>query len=106
DGGKKDVQSAMTLLRTTCAAGGDGIGACGHLGMILVNGRAEDHDEGAKLLQKACDGGDGLACHRLGGFFAMGVKGFPHDDRRAAGLYERACTSGGHACDEAKRLRE
>lgn len=106
-GGPKDTTRAVTLLRATCAVGGEGITACGHLGMIYVNeGTPARHDEGTKLLERACDGGDALACHRLGGFFANGAKGFAHDDRRAVALLERACTLGGHACEQAKRLRD
>lgn len=63
------------------------------------------HD-GAALLHRACEGADALACHRLGGFYATGSKGFPRDDLRAVELLERACTEGGQACAEARALRE
>jgi uncharacterized protein len=128
-GGKKDIEGATALLKRTCAgtAGGlgaelrlsapsppvsasaaaDGAVACGHLGMIYINdGQAADREVGARLLDQACAQGDGLACDRLGGFYAVGAKGFAKDERRAADLLERACALGGYACDDAKRLRE
>jgi TPR repeat protein len=54
-----------------------------------------------------CQQGKALwSCDRLGGFFAMGAKGFVKDERRAADLLERACSLGGYACEDARRLRE
>jgi hypothetical protein len=106
-GGTKEPDQALVILEKGCADSEAGAGACSHLGMILVN-RAQggDHKRGASLLERACDRGDGLACDRLGGFFSLGTKGFPKDERHAADRFERACALAGRACDEARRLRE
>ena len=75
--------------------------------MIYLNdGKPAEHDAGVLLLERACSLRDGLACDRLGGFFAVGAKGFPKDEQRAVNLFELACSFGGFACDEARRLRE
>ena len=50
--------------------------------------------------------GDGLACDRLGGFYAVGAKGFTQDERLAADRFERACSLAGRACEQAQRIRE
>lgn len=106
-GGKKDLDAAVAILKGACEQGGEGTIACGHLGMIYLNdGKPDEHEAGARLLERACTQKDGLACDRLGGFYAVGAKGFPKDERRAANLFELSCSYGGFACDEARRLRE
>lgn len=106
-GGARDVDAAIALLKRACDGGSEGAGACGNLGMIYINGgKPAEHELGAGLLERACAQGDGLACDRIGGFYAMGAKGFARQERRAADLLERACALGGYACDEARRLRE
>jgi TPR repeat protein len=74
--------------------------------MLVHRGTEAARVEGGRLLARACSQGDGLSCDRLGGFLAVGGKGFTKDEPRAVELLERACSLGAHACDEAKRLRE
>ena len=106
-GGKKDMDAAVSVLKRACDGGGEGTVACGHLGMIYLNdSKLADHAAGSQLLARACSQGDGLACDRLGGFYTVGAKGFVKDERRAVDLLERACALGGFACDEARKLRE
>lgn len=107
-GGKQDKEAAEALLTKTCnARAEDGGRACGHLGVMLVHrGTEVSRAEGGRLLERACAQGDGLSCDRLGGFLAVGGKGFVKDEPRAVELLERACSIGARACDEARRLRE
>jgi hypothetical protein len=106
-GGEKDIAQAIGLLKKGCDDAGTGARACGHLGMIYVQREhATDHAEGARLLERACERGDGLACDRLGGFYALGSKGFTKDESLAADRFERACSLAGRACEDAQRMRE
>lgn len=107
-GGKKDRDGAVAILKRACdRKDKDGAASCGHLGMIYINeGKPADHTMGEGLLEQGCSLGDAQSCDRLGGFYALGAKGFGKDEKRASDLLERACAQGGLACDEARKLRE
>lgn len=107
-GGAKDRDGAMAIFRKACDRNDkEGAGSCGHLGMLYINDAKEaEHQMGEGLLERACSLGDAQSCDRLGGFLALGAKGFGKDEKRAADLLERACVVGALACDEARKLRE
>jgi hypothetical protein len=119
EGGERSETAAIALLRPACEKGGDTGAACSSLGMILLSHAADaDKIEGARLLDRACESGDGLACQRLTSLHVAppleltlkSVKaddtGKDKDDERAADLLDRACAAGGERCEEAQKLRE
>jgi hypothetical protein len=61
--------------------------------------RARKLGQAAPLYARACDLGDGAACHRLGELHQAG-KGVKLDDGRARQLFEQGCQLGStSACD-------
>jgi hypothetical protein len=122
EGGERSETAALGLLRPACDKGGDSGAACSSLGMILLSHPGEaDRLEGARLLDRACEAGDGLACQRLTSLHVApaldeGVKvarekqksddNDASDESRAADLLDRTCAAGGERCEEAQKLRE
>ena len=58
-------------------------------------GGAEEDQEVVQQLSDACEGGEAVACHRLGTMYDF-AQGVDEDLARAAAYYRRAC-EGGHA---------
>lgn len=69
----------------------DGASEDGH----LDNPQLLPEDRARFLLGRACDGGSGENCRRLGDIVALG-KPSPKEDKEARALYERSCDLGYH----------
>ncbi|MEP7120822.1 MAG: tetratricopeptide repeat protein, partial [Byssovorax sp.] len=121
EGGPRSEPAAIALLRPACDKGGDSGAACSSLGMILLSHLAEtDKTEGARLLDRACETGDALACQRLTSLHVppppaegevktakeLDKTRDDKDEARAADLLDKACAAGGERCEEAQKLRE
>ena len=112
EGGERSEVAALALLRPACEKGGDSGAACSNLGMILISHASEaDKSEGARLLDRACETGDGPACQRLTSLRVVvptseGEAKRDKDEAHAADLLDRVCAAGGERCEEAQKLRE
>jgi hypothetical protein len=120
EGGERSEPAALLLLKPACEKGGDNGAACSSLGMILLSHAVEsDKLEGGRLLDRACETGDGLACQRLASLHVAPRppvedqlkvgKEQGKDDRdedHVADLLDRACAAGGEHCEEAQKQRE
>jgi len=87
----RDSERALRLFARACAAGDQH--ACARQGFYLVY---DNHDPArvataVRLWITACDtAGDPLACSNLAGCYSDG-EGVPHDDKRSALLFAKAC---------------
>lgn len=75
--------------KTQCDAGS--LESCGHLGARETE--AGDHASGRAHLQKACDGGIGESCTRLGIGLSKGHGGSP-DPAAAVAAFQKGCAAG------------
>ena len=90
-----DPKQAMSIYSHACQENiPDG---CGRLGAMLL---MMDVEQGAMLLERACQLGSTFACERLGILYHDG-DGVPQNDRHALELSRRACEAGsGDACSD------
>ena len=103
----RDLDKALSLLRTACDEGSSR--GCAGLAEMYENGEAglaKDAATAARHYQRACDDGIRPSCARLGALLAEGAPGVPQDGARAAELLERACEDDAHACALAGGLLE
>src|SRR5262245_14820843 len=86
-----DLAAAEAALRPLAAGNPD---AAAWLGALLLDRGAER--EAVRLIQQAADSGSPEGQHRLALLYAQGLAGVPHNDAKAAELFEKAA-SAGHA---------
>jgi TPR repeat protein len=92
---RADAVDALPLFRKACALG-NGFGC---FRMARIRGKAkEDVEPETEALKTMCDEGKSNACFNLAVLYDTAA-GVPKDEKRAFGLYERACDAGsGGAC--------
>ena len=84
-----DLSTAESALRRLAPSDAD---AEAWLGAILLD-RGENR-EGLRALHHAADAGSNEGAHRLALVFAQGLAGTPHNDKKAAELFEQAANAG------------
>jgi uncharacterized protein len=89
-----DARGARKLAEEGCLA--KRAASCHTLGILYQRGvgGARDEEEGAKVLQKACDAGRTSACPELAGWYLGGMEDPPRDKDKALVLLEKACAAG------------
>jgi TPR repeat protein len=96
EGPEKSREKAAAAYAKVCGSG-DAAGCRNQAEQLLQGGiegaLSNGASQGRDLFQTRCDGGDGLACQRVGDIWSEGL-GVRPDSRKAMGALGRACLQG------------